>query len=165
MALVDTKSLAQAVDRSLFGPQGRRWLERKLPGAATNMAFISVSTFGACVLVYHVSTSPSIQNGLCEHVWSSMYTKDRLQTLQWDLVASFGSAPSTPDVDHPLRCVPCTVLRCFRTSHSERWNLVAAFGPALSFDADHLARYVLCTVLRWLRCLPQLSVLHFLVLT
>lgn len=55
MALVDTQGFVMAVDRSLFGPQGRRWIERKLPDVATNIAFIAVSAFGACVLVFHVS--------------------------------------------------------------------------------------------------------------
>lgn len=43
-----------AVDRSLFGPQGRRWIERKLPEVATNIAFVAVSAFGASLLVFHV---------------------------------------------------------------------------------------------------------------
>lgn len=55
MALVDTQGFVMAVDRSLFGPQGRRWIERKLPDVATNIAFIAVSAFGACTLVFHVS--------------------------------------------------------------------------------------------------------------
>lgn len=55
MALVDTQGFVMAVDRSLFGPQGRRWIERKLPDVATNIAFIAVSTFGAFMLVFQVS--------------------------------------------------------------------------------------------------------------
>ena len=55
MALVDTQGVRTDVDRSLFGPQGRRWVERKLPEVVTNVAFISVSAFGACVLMLHVS--------------------------------------------------------------------------------------------------------------
>ncbi|CAN0039670.1 unnamed protein product, partial [Ectocarpus sp. 12 AP-2014] len=55
MALVDTQGFVMAVDRSLFGPQGRRWIERKLPGVATNIAFVAVSAFGACLLVFHIT--------------------------------------------------------------------------------------------------------------
>ncbi|CAM9701627.1 unnamed protein product [Scytosiphon promiscuus] len=55
MALVDTQGFVMAVDRSLFGPQGRRWIERKLPDVATNIAFIAVSAFGACTLVFHIT--------------------------------------------------------------------------------------------------------------
>lgn len=44
-----------AVDRSLFGPQGRRWIERKLPDVACNIAFVAVSAFGACMLMFYVS--------------------------------------------------------------------------------------------------------------
>ncbi|CAM9155204.1 unnamed protein product [Ectocarpus fasciculatus] len=55
MALVDTQGFVMAVDRSLFGPQGRRWIERKLPNVATNIAFVAVSAFGACVLVFHIT--------------------------------------------------------------------------------------------------------------
>lgn len=55
MALVDTQGFVMAVDRSLFGPQGRRWIERKLPEVACNISFVAVSAFGACLLVYHVS--------------------------------------------------------------------------------------------------------------
>lgn len=56
MALVDTQGFVMAVDRSLFGPQGRRWIERKLPDVATNIAFVVVASFGACVLVFYVSS-------------------------------------------------------------------------------------------------------------
>lgn len=55
MALVDTQGFVMAVDRSLFGPQGRRWIERKLPDVVTNLAFISVSAVGALILCFHVS--------------------------------------------------------------------------------------------------------------
>lgn len=55
MALVDTQGFVMAVDRSLFGPQGRRWIERKLPDVVTNLAFISVSAVGALILAFHVS--------------------------------------------------------------------------------------------------------------
>ncbi|CAM9314684.1 unnamed protein product, partial [Pylaiella littoralis] len=55
MALVDTQGFVMAVDRSLFGPQGRRWIERKLPNVATNISFVAVSAFGACVLVFHIT--------------------------------------------------------------------------------------------------------------
>lgn len=55
MALVDTQGFVMAVDRSLFGPQGRRWIERKLPDVVTNLAFIGVSAVGALILAFHVS--------------------------------------------------------------------------------------------------------------
>lgn len=55
MALVDTQGFVMAVDRSLFGPQGRRWIERKLPDVVTNLAFIGVSAVGALMLAFHVS--------------------------------------------------------------------------------------------------------------
>ncbi|CAM9265559.1 unnamed protein product, partial [Choristocarpus tenellus] len=51
MALVDTQGLELAVDRSLFGPQGRRWIERKLPEVAIKLSFIAVSAFGAVLLM------------------------------------------------------------------------------------------------------------------
>ena len=42
-----------------------------------------------------------------------------------------------------------TVLRRFRTFHSERRTIVAAFGTTSYFlDVDHPVRYVLCAVLR-----------------
>eukprot|EP00611_Tribonema_gayanum_P004932 TRINITY_DN14152_c0_g1_i1.p1 TRINITY_DN14152_c0_g1~~TRINITY_DN14152_c0_g1_i1.p1 ORF type:complete len:150 (-),score=48.07 TRINITY_DN14152_c0_g1_i1:291-740(-) len=54
MALVDTGPLTIAVDRSLFGPQGRRWIEHKLPYVVSNVTFILVSGFGACLLMFTV---------------------------------------------------------------------------------------------------------------
>lgn len=54
MALVDTQGFVMAVERSLFGPQGRKWIERKLPEVATNVAFVFVSSFGACLLLFQV---------------------------------------------------------------------------------------------------------------
>ncbi|KAG5190909.1 hypothetical protein JKP88DRAFT_266699 [Tribonema minus] len=56
MALVDINPLTVAVDRSLFGPQGRRWIERKLPEVTSNMTFIMVSGFGACLLMFGICT-------------------------------------------------------------------------------------------------------------
>eukprot|EP00903_Cladosiphon_okamuranus_P006039 g5957.t1 len=55
MALVDTQGFVMAVDRSLFGPQGRRWIERKLPDVVTNLAFITVSAVGALILCFHIT--------------------------------------------------------------------------------------------------------------
>ena len=53
------------------------------------------------------------------------------------------------DVDHPLRCVLCTVLRSFCTCPSERCTLAAAINAALTLeDVGHPVWYVLCTVLR-----------------
>lgn len=60
MALVDTQGFVMAVDRSLFGPQGRRWIERKLPDVVTNLAFIGVSAVGALILCFHVSVWESL---------------------------------------------------------------------------------------------------------
>ncbi|CAN0109428.1 unnamed protein product, partial [Discosporangium mesarthrocarpum] len=54
MALVDTQGLELAVDRSLFGPQGRRWIERKLPEVVMKMSFITVSGMGAVLLMFHI---------------------------------------------------------------------------------------------------------------
>ena len=61
MALVDTQGFVMAVDRSLFGPQGRRWIERKLPDVVTNLAFIGVSAVGALILCFHVSFVTRLQ--------------------------------------------------------------------------------------------------------
>lgn len=72
MALVDTQGFVMAVDRSLFGPQGRRWIERKLPDVVTNISFIAVSAFGACVLVFHVSFP--IGNYSCFRLWLFGYS-------------------------------------------------------------------------------------------
>jgi hypothetical protein len=54
MALVDTGPLTVAVDRSLFGPQGRRWIERKLPEVVASVTFVMVSGFGATLLMYGI---------------------------------------------------------------------------------------------------------------
>ncbi len=44
-----------AVDRSLFGPQGRRWIERKLPTVVTNYVFAVVAGFGSCLIMLSVT--------------------------------------------------------------------------------------------------------------
>lgn len=69
MALVDTQGFVMAVDRSLFGPQGRRWIERKLPDVVTNLAFISVSAVGALFLCFHVSVHRDNSRPLVGGVW------------------------------------------------------------------------------------------------
>lgn len=75
MALVDTQGFATAVDRSLFGPQGRRWVERKLPEVVTNVAFIAVSTFGACVLMLHVSCIETSRQQTQQQYSTAVYSK------------------------------------------------------------------------------------------
>jgi len=54
MNLIDTKPITIAMDRSLFGPQGRRWIERKLPAIASDLNFIFVSGFSTCLLTYYI---------------------------------------------------------------------------------------------------------------
>ncbi|CAM9597730.1 unnamed protein product, partial [Ascophyllum nodosum] len=63
------------------------------------------------------------------------------------LPATFGSALSAEDVDHPVRGVLCTISHGFCTCHSKRPPVPAAFDSALHFeDAKPPAWCVLCTV-------------------
>ena len=54
------------------------------------------------------------------------------------LATAFGSALFVADVDHPVRCVLCTVLHSFCTCNSMRRSLSAALVSALfALDVDH----------------------------
>ncbi|CAM9238970.1 unnamed protein product [Ascophyllum nodosum] len=95
MALVDTQGFVLAVDRSLFGPQGRRWIERKLPDVATNMAFISVSTFGACVLVYHICCDYNALGywgflQIPKHIFNALVIHIVARALRWHIEGMLG---------------------------------------------------------------------------
>jgi len=51
---VDTAQITLAVDRSLFGPQGRNWIERKVPELTSSLIKILITCFGTCMLVVGV---------------------------------------------------------------------------------------------------------------
>eukprot|EP00752_Nemacystus_decipiens_P007614 g6804.t2 len=90
MALVDTQGFVMAVDRSLFGPQGRRWIERKLPDVVTNLAFIGVSAVGALILCFHI-TREYYQSGYWailqtpKHVLNAVILHLVARALRWHL--------------------------------------------------------------------------------
>ena len=74
------------------------------------------------------------------------------QSERRQLTAAFGTTHSGPDVDHPIRCVLCTVLRRVRTCHTKQDILAAAIGTTHSGrDVDHPIRCMLRAVLRRFR--------------
>jgi hypothetical protein len=107
MALVDTSPLTIAVDRSLFGPQGRRWIERRLPDVVINICFILVSGFGVCLLMMDVCAdfrAHGLGGGLLslpKHVANALVLHLLARLLRWHVSRSVQRSFHMSPEEHP----------------------------------------------------------------
>jgi hypothetical protein len=137
MALVDTGPLTVAVDRSLFGPQGRRWIERKLPEVVASVTFVMVSGFGATLLMYGICMDYQ-REGLLQsltflpkHICNALVLHMIARLLRWHVMHLIHGS-FTPDQDSVFTRVVASAKGAFTNSG----NSSGAGGSSSGSGAD-----------------------------
>jgi hypothetical protein len=137
MALVDTGPLTVAVDRSLFGPQGRRWIERKLPEVVASVTFVMVSGFGATLLMYGICMDYQ-REGLLQsliflpkHICNALVLHMMARLLRWHVMHLIHGS-FTPDQDSVFTRVVASAKGAFTNSG----NSSGAGGSSSGSGAD-----------------------------
>jgi hypothetical protein len=140
MALVDTGPLTVAVDRSLFGPQGRRWIERKLPEVVASITFVMVSGFGATLLMYGICMDYQ-REGLLQsltfmpkHICNALVLHMVARLLRWHVMHLIHGS-FTPDQDSVFTRVVASAKGAFTSSSSSSGAGGSSSGSGA--DAGH----------------------------